>query len=137
MPIARCTLFALLAACGAGLGLLPACRTTRTLQPAGLGDGVVQRATLMGSWDVHARGQLCGHLQRFETEEEPPRFFFHVQNLEHQDLGLVDAQGRAWRYRPHAREADWVATGTVAAAVAAILGVDGPVELVERAPTQP
>lgn len=109
-----------------------ACRTTRTSQPAGLHESTIRQAALKQSWSVHAGAELCGYVQRFETDEVPPRFFFHVQNLERQDLGMIDSQGRAWRYRPHAREADWVATGTVAAAVAAILGWDGPVELRAR-----
>ena len=30
-----------------------------------------------------------------------------------QDLGMIDTLGRAWRYRPHTREAEWLTTGTV------------------------
>lgn len=99
--------------------------------PAGGLDASVTRSHRTQSWDARAGGVAIGFVVRHETNEQPARFFFLVQSLEHQDLGLIDAQGRAWRYRPHASEPEWLVSGTVAQGVAAILGRREPVELIE------
>jgi hypothetical protein len=115
------------------LGLsLCACRTTSHSVPAGGLDAVVTRARRTQSWEAREDGTARGYVVRHETREQPVRFFFLVQSLQRQDLGMIDAQGRAWRYRPHASEPDWLVSGTVAHGAAAILGCSAPVELVEQ-----
>jgi hypothetical protein len=47
-----------------------------------------------------------------------------VRNVWNQELGRVDADGRAWRYRPHGDQPLWLGTGPVADGVFAILGLD-------------
>ncbi len=107
------------------------CRTSERSVPAGGLDAVVTRSHRTQSWEARAEGATIGFVVRHETSEQPARFFFLVQSLERQDLGLIDAQGRAWRYRPHASEPEWLVSGTVPQGVAAILGCRAPVELAE------
>lgn len=99
--------------------------------PAGGLDAVVTRSRATATWQVVSGGTPRGFVVRHETNESPPRFFFLVQTPEHQDLGLIDAQGRAWRYRPHAIEPEWLVTGTIAQGARAILGCPDAVELAE------
>ncbi len=78
------------------------------------------------AWAVQdASGDELGLVVRFEEIapdlEGPPRTFLSVRNLHGQELGLVDDKGRAWRYRPHAAEPDWVGTAGSTEGVALIL----------------
>lgn len=54
-----------------------------------------------------------------------------VRNTWHQDLGLIDGLGRAFRYVPHREEPVWVGSGTVLSGAQRILGVSGPCRLLE------
>jgi hypothetical protein len=54
-----------------------------------------------------------------------------VRNPWHQDLGLIDGHGRAYRYVPHLEEPVWVGSGTVSAGARAILGLADDCELIE------
>ncbi|MBI5361730.1 MAG: hypothetical protein HZA53_01035, partial [Planctomycetes bacterium] len=111
--------------------LAAACRTTSATAPAGLREVTATRAKLMQSFEVRSRAVLAGYVLRYASDEEPPRTYFVVRNREHQDLGLVDALGRAWCYRAHEREPEWITTGTVLQGARAILGVEADVVLVE------
>lgn len=115
----------------ASLLLAAGCRTTTATTPAGLRDVSATRATRTQSFEVRTRAALAGYVLRYVSEEEPPRTYFVVQNREHQDLGLVDVLGRAWRYRAHEREPEWIATGTVLQGARAILDLEADAELVE------
>ena len=55
-----------------------------------------------------------------------------MRNPWQQELGTIDAQGRAWRFVPHEREARWVGTGTLAEGARAILAEAAPVEAALR-----
>ena len=66
-------------------------------------------------------GAELGFVLRFEASEDG-RCFHSVRNEWNQELGLVDAEGRAWRYRPHASEPEWLGTGTVGEGAGRILG---------------
>ena len=67
---------------------------------------------------------------RFE-ETDGTRYFFSVRNAHQHELGLVDSFGRAYRYRPHQEEPEWLGTGTVEEGVRRIL------ELSEEALLEP
>jgi hypothetical protein len=76
--------------------------------------------TILGGSDAE-----LGFVVRFEEVAptlDQARTFFSVRNIHGQELGLVDDLGRAWRYRPHALEPDWVGTDGLAEGVARILG---------------
>ena len=72
---------------------------------------------------VRGEGERVGLVVRFEGDE-PGRAHYMVRNIWHQDLGLIDHLGRAYRYVPHRPEPLWVGTGTVEEGVEEILGVD-------------
>lgn len=82
------------------------------------------------AWEaVGGHGERLGLVVRFEaTAREEVHFI--VRNVWHQDLGLIDANGRAYRFRPHSPEPFWVGTGTVPEGVQRVLASE-PCELFE------
>ena len=73
---------------------------------------------------VHGEQELVGLVVRFEGAR-PEESCFIVRNIWHQDLGLIDDLGRAYRYLPHHREPAWVGSGTVRTGVERILALEG------------
>lgn len=77
------------------------------------------------AWTVlDATEAELGFVVRFEEimpTQETPRAFFSVRNPHGQELGLVDELGRAWRYRPHVHDPDWISTGSISEGISAIL----------------
>jgi hypothetical protein len=118
-----------------------ACRTTTEQHAAGSGPGAlaVARAQPAAAWRVVERGATRGYVVRFSSDVDPAEGFFSVRNAAQQELGLIDRDGRAYRFRPHASEPDWLGTGTVAAGAARILGLaaDAVLEEVELAALRP
>jgi hypothetical protein len=116
------------------LALLPlllavGCRTERSSAPPELDEAVLLGLHPTGAWEVETEGgHAVGSVVCFEEASPPYRRLFVVRNRHAQDLGRIDARGRAWRDRPH-REPDWVGTGTVAEGVGLILGLDRPARL--------
>lgn len=106
------------------------CETTESHQPLRAETPVVLQATPTRAWEIKDGERLLGYLVSFEGDGDHTTVYM-VQNPWHQDLGLIDALGRAYRYLPHHREPAWVGTGTVAGGVAGILGLQGECELVE------
>lgn len=107
----------------------PACEVTEESTPYYGDGGVVTRALPTRAFEIHDRGRTVGSLIRYD-EEGTLRFFFAVQNVHGQDLGLVDAQGQAWRRRPFEKD-EMLSAGTVQEGAGRILGLAGPVVLVE------
>jgi len=108
-----------------------ACRTTKTSSPPGLAEAVVLRSSATRAWDVIDGAQRAGSIVRFEEPGTNGRAWFSVRNVHAQELGIVDVEGRAWRYRPHQREPEWLGTGTVLAGAGRILSADPTAVLVE------
>jgi hypothetical protein len=81
------------------------------------------------AWEIVQADRVVGVVVEFT--EEPGRRFYSVRNAWQQELGLVDAVGRAWRYRPHESEPDWLGSGTVVEGAARVLGLDGEAEVFE------
>jgi hypothetical protein len=73
-----------------------------------------------------------GWVIRFQEAGESARSFYSVRNLHHQELGLVDTLGRAWKYQPFQKEANWLGSGSVPEGVSSILCPGSPVTLVEN-----
>lgn len=108
----------------------PACETTsRTLPPQA--DFDLTRAAATRRWDVFVQAERVGEVVRFD-DVEGPRFFYSVRNTLHQELGLIDARGRTYRYKAHQPEPDWIGTMTVLEGVEKILGCEARPELRER-----
>lgn len=108
-----------------------ACRTTKTSTPPGLADAVVLRSHAVRAWDVIDGAQRAGSIVRFEEPGAEGRAWYSVRNVYAQELGIVDVEGRAWRYRPHQREPEWLGSGTVLAGAVRILSAGPASALVE------
>ena len=111
------------AACLAVAVLAGSCETTRETSAAGTHLAVVQAAEPARAWRVLAGDRELGSVVMYAAGETegPTGRFYSVRNPWQQELGTVDALGRAFRFVPHEREARWVATGTLAECAAAIL----------------
>jgi len=106
------------------------------MAPAGFSRAIVSSAEPVRAWKIVAEGRELGAVVQFDGSGGEGRYY-SVRNPWQQELGTIDAQGRAWRFVPHEREARWVATGTLAVGARAILaeaapvGAAAPAELVE------
>ncbi|MEO0649117.1 MAG: hypothetical protein AAFZ65_00385 [Planctomycetota bacterium] len=76
------------------------------------------------AWRVEEHGAHVGFCLRFDPSGGHHDSFHSVRNVWNQELGLVDADGRFWRYRPHGADSLWLGTGTVTEGVFVILGLD-------------
>ena len=118
-PVPRLLPILLLSALILGSG----CRTITTRRLS-LGDPAEPRiASPARAWEVSNREEIVGIVVYFEAHGPVQDSLFMVQNVWHQDLGLIDAYGRAYRYVPHHREPAWVGSGTVVQGVGRILGM--------------
>lgn len=115
------------------LGLLllgPSCRVHRSSAPPELDDASVLGLEATRAWRVESDGKTVGSVVHFRETTPPHRVLFAVRNVHDQDVGRIDAKGRAWRERPH-QEPDWVGTGTVVNGIRLILGLPEEPELHE------
>lgn len=71
-----------------------------------------------------------GYVVQFDPTGDDRDGYWSVRNAYHQDLGLVDALGRAWRFEPHVEGAHLLGSGTVAEGVGSILSAP-PVTLID------
>ena len=104
--------------------LTSACTITAEQAPVGLSQAIVLPTPAVGSWTARDGLHEVGSVVRYQEAIGPQRHLFSVRNVHEQDLGLIDASGRAWRLRPH-QEPELLGTGTVAEGAARILGVPG------------
>lgn len=88
------------------------------------------RALPQEAWQVVEGERTVGWVVRYETAVASDRAYFSVRNVHQQELGVVDLDGRAWRYRAHQREPEWLGTGTVAGGVRGILSASDRAQLV-------
>lgn len=98
------------------------CRTTHTERFAPPEHIAVEEAPAARAWTAYDGDAAIGRVIQFTAEARPDQPMFMIQNPLSQDLGMIDGLGRAWRFRPHQEEAEWLVTGTVAEGAAAILG---------------
>lgn len=108
-----------------------ACRTTTTSSPPGLENAVVLRSHAVRAWDVIDGAIHAGSVVRFEEPGTAARAWFSVRNVHAQELGIVDVEGRAWRYRPHQRDPVWLGSGTVLTGASRILDAGPGAKMVE------
>lgn len=123
MPHAPCILAAVL--------VLASCRTTETRRLNFSEPGEIRVASLERTWEIRAGDGVVGELVFFEAHGPMQDSVYVVRNRWHQDLGMIDALGRAYRYMPHQREPAWVGTGTIAQGAENILDIGVPCSLVE------
>jgi len=111
--------------------LLLGCRSSTTSESVGPRSPVVTRTTPVRAWEMWQQGRCLGSLVRFEDPGDTSRGYYSVRAREGHEIGLVDLEGRAWRYRAHQSEPEWLGTGTVLDGVRRILGGTQSAELVE------
>jgi hypothetical protein len=111
--------------------LASACRTLEEREPAGADSLVVHRAVPTRAWNALAGGEVVGIVILFEDRGGPQHSLYVVRNPWHQDLGMIDSLGRAYRFLPHGREPAWIGTGSVALGAERILQPAAEVHLVE------
>lgn len=106
--------------------LLVETRRTHTPDPP-----LADHALPVRAWKAIAEDEVVGEIVCFESTLQRGEPLFMVRNRWQQDLGLIDRLGRAFRFRPHAEDADWVGTGTVVQGAARILEAEASFRLEE------
>ncbi|TAJ25325.1 MAG: hypothetical protein EPO68_00170 [Planctomycetota bacterium] len=122
---------ALLLVAIAPLLLQTSCRTTRERAPVDPADAAPVHSSAVRAWRVVEAGAVRGWVISYREDARDPREFFAVQNELRQELGLIDAQGRAWRYRPFQAEPEHLTSSTLADGARAILGASADAKLEE------
>lgn len=95
-----------------------------------MGSAVVMRSEAVFAWEVREGDRVLGYVVRMQTGEVPSKTHYSVRNEHRQELGLVDADGRAWRYRAHEREPEWLGTSTVTNGARLILGASDEAQMI-------
>ncbi len=107
------------------------CRTTARVANASAPGARI--GTLERTWEVRSGGEPLGLVVLFQEHGLVRDSLYVVRNPWHQDLGMIDGLGRAYRYLPHHEEPVWVGSGTIAAGAREILGAGEECELIELA----
>jgi hypothetical protein len=107
------------------------CRTIATHEVSSHPAPDVRVGARARTWEVRCGGELLGHVVLFQGHGHVRDSVYVVRNAWHQDLGLIDGLGRAYRYLLHEEEPAWVGSGTVAIGAQQILGAAAPCELIE------
>lgn len=105
---------------------LAGCVSESFQQPVGLDMSQPTVSRAVEAWEVVEESRVVGTVVIFEVESRGGERFYQVRNPHQQELGMVDAEGRWWRFEPHAARPIWIGTGTIQEGVCEILGV--PVE---------
>lgn len=109
------------------------CRTITTSEVATSPASSMRVGTRARTWEVRSCGEPLGLVVLFQEHGRARDSLYVVRNAWHQDLGVIDGLGRAFRYLPHCEEPVWVGSGTIAAGAREILGTKAECELIELA----
>ena len=110
-----------------------ACRTIATSEVTSVPAKSVRVGTRERVWEVRSGDELLGLVVQFQERGFAHDSLYVVRNPWHQDLGLIDGLGRAFRFLPHCEEPVWVGSGTITAGAREILGVETECALIELA----
>ncbi|MFM7282735.1 MAG: hypothetical protein ACKO32_13260 [Planctomycetia bacterium] len=111
--------------------LAGACRTQTVRESARVAESQPVTSAAVRAFELRVDGRARGSLVRYEEQGKAARSFYTVRNELGQAVGLIDAEGRAYRYRPHQPEAEWLGTGTVLEGAQRVLGIEVAAELIE------
>lgn len=107
------------------------CRTIATSSVASALAPEVRVGTRERVWEVRSGDEVLGLVVQFQELGRVRDSLYVVRNPWHQDLGMIDGLGRAFRYLPHCEEPVWVGSGTIAAGAREILASATECELIE------
>ena len=110
-----------------------ACRTIATSEVTSVPAKSARVGTCERVWEVRGGEELFGLVVQFQEHGYARDSLYVVRNAWHQDLGVIDGLGRAFRYLPHCAEPVWVGSGTITAGAREILGADAECILIELA----
>lgn len=113
------------------LALAGACRTVETRSAVSPPPAEVRLGQRARAWEVVHGGAKVGTVVLFQDRGRIGDSIYIVRNVWHQDLGLIDGLGRAYRYLPHHREPAWIGSGTIELGAKRILGLEEACQLVE------
>jgi hypothetical protein len=108
-----------------------ACRTTTTTHAPGPASVEITQAVPVRAWELWTAGRCLGAVVRFEARDDSGRFYYSVRNREGQEMGIVDLDGRAFRYRAHSIDPEWIGTGPVFDGARRILDASAAPEAIE------
>lgn len=111
--------------------LLPGCASESLSHVPGPQNVTITRTLPARGWEVRDDGRFAGSVLLYADPAGGGASYYSVRNAQGQVLGLVDFDGRAWRYRLHEEQPEWIGTGTVLEGVRRILGTSGLSELEE------
>jgi hypothetical protein len=110
---------------------LAACRTETTTHAPGPASVSITQAIPKRAWELWTAGRCLGAVVRFEAHDDSGRFYYSVRNPEGQEMGIVDLNGRAFRYRAHSIDPEWIGTGPVFDGARRILDAEAAPDVVE------
>ncbi len=102
---------------------------TKTTSSPDFGHDNIRQGAASQAWMVFADGQVQGYAIRFQEVGGQGEVHTSIRNPHNQDLGWVDSEGRAWRYRLHG-DPEWLGTGTLLKGALSILELDLSADLV-------
>lgn len=108
--------------------LAGSCRTVRTTRPVFRSHPPVRISEAARMYAIGAPEEAQGYVVHFASDAAS---VWVVRNRYHQDLGVIDALGRAYRYQPHVDGPVWVGSGSVLRGVQRILAMDARPALTE------
>ncbi|MAF64894.1 MAG: hypothetical protein CMJ84_04450 [Planctomycetes bacterium] len=110
---------------------LPSCLQVSERSPVDLAHAQPTHCRARRAWEVVSAGAVVGVVVEFVEPRQASRRFFSVRNAHHQELGMVDALGRAWRFRPHGADAECLGSGPLLSSTVRVLAIEGPCLLFE------
>jgi len=111
-----------------------ACRTTVAEAPAGIAAAQPLVLEPQRQWRLLDGDRCVGVVVCFATRVDalnPARHYYSVRNELHQELGTIDAHGRAWRFEPHQSAPRFLGTGALLDGARAVLGASSHAQLIE------
>ncbi|MBK7642414.1 MAG: hypothetical protein IPJ19_05110 [Planctomycetes bacterium] len=109
----------------------PSCTTESHSERPGPKSVVVTMTVPTRAFEVRDDGRLAGSLLLYADPKHRGTGYYSVRNPQGQVLGMVDLDGRAWRYRIHEEQPEWLGTGTVVEGARRILGTSALARLEE------
>lgn len=86
----------------------------------------------VANYRIESHGEILGYLVELKFEGDPVVAKYLVQNSFHQQIGFIDRNGRAFRYRVSDGGLEHLATGTMAENLKAFWGLSDPPKIISQ-----